>query len=400
MNSSNNTPFTLRPYQQQAVDAALYAFQSHNCNGLMVLPTGGGKSVIISELAYRLNEAILVFCPSKELVQQDYDKMMAYGITDCGIYSTSVGFKDIRKITFATIGSVMNHLREFERFRYIVVDEAHICNAKSGQYKDFLAARSDRQVIGLTATPYRLTSSQDWGCTLKFLTRTRPRIFDKVIYYCQIQDLLKQGYLAQLQYFDLTSIDLARVRSNSTGMDFDDQSLIREFERSGFYDRLAYTTLRVLHPKNGRPRNGVLVFTRFTKEADALAATLQGAGVAAASVSAKTPAKEREHIVNGFKSGEIKVVINVGVLNCGFDHPALDTIIFARPTKSLAVWYQAVGRAIRPYKGKDGWIIDMGGNYQRFGRVEDLTVSLERPNSQLWCISSCGRQLTNKPFFD
>lgn len=395
----NTAPFVLRPYQQKAVDAALNAFQAHNCNGLIIAPTGCGKSVIISELAYRLNEHILVFCPSKELVQQDYDKMMAYGVTDCGIYSASVGCKDIRKITFATIGSVMNHLRDFRFFRYIIIDECHLANAKAGQYKDFLAARADRQVIGLTATPYRLTSSLDFGCTLKFLTRTRPRIFDKVIYYCQIQDLLNQGYLAQLNYFDLTSIDLSRISSNSTGMDYDDQSLIREFERSGFYDRLAYTTLRVLHPKDGHPRHGILVFTRFTKEADTLTATLSGAGVAAASVSAKTPKKERQRIVNAFKTGEIKVVANVGIMTTGFDYPALDTVILARPTKSLAVYYQCVGRIIRPCAGKNGWVIDLAGNYQRFGRVEDLTVSLERPDSQLWCIASRGHQLTNKPFF-
>lgn len=365
----------------------------------MVLPTGSGKSVIISELAYRLNEPILVFCPSKELVQQDYDKMMTYGVSDCGIYSASVGLKEIRKITFATIGSVMNHLHDFDHFRYVVVDESHLVNAKAGQYKEFLTVRKDRQVVGLTATPYRLTSSLDFGCTLKFLTRTRPRVFDRLIYFCQIQDLLKQGYLAKLKYFDLTNIDLTRVHSNSTGMDYDDNSLTQEFERSGFYDRLTQTTLRVLHPKNGRPRNGILVFTRFTKEADALVATLKGAGIDAESVSAQTPPKERKRIVDGFKTGEIKVVANVGIMTTGIDYPALDTVILARPTKSLAVYYQCIGRIIRPYKGKDGWVIDLAGNCQRFGKVEDLTISLERPNSQLWCIASNGRQLTNKPFF-
>lgn len=391
--------YTLRPYQRHAADAALKAFRSKkNVNGLLVLPTGAGKSLVVSEIAYQLKEPILVFCPSKELVIQDYEKMCSYGVLDCGVFSASAGSKNINKITFATIGSVMNHLHDFDHFKYIMIDEAHCCNAKGGQYEQFIHARSDRQVIGLTATPYRLWKGFEGTSMLKFLTRTRPRIFEKVLYYCQISELLAKGYLADLKYYDLTSIDLSRVSSNSTGADYDDKSLTEEYERSGFYDKLTTTTLRVLHPKDHIPRKGVLVFTRFTKEAAELVQKLKLKGVKAAIVSAQTPKAEREQIVNDFKAMKIQVVANVGVLSTGFDHPALDTIILARPTKSLALYYQMVGRAIRPYKGKDGWIIDLGGSYKQFGKVQDLKIGLEKPNSQLWAVFSNGRQLTNKMF--
>ena len=79
--------------------------------------------------------------------------------------------------------------------------------------------------------------------------------------------------------------------------------------------------------------------------------------------------------------------------NCGFDHPALDTIILARPTMSLALYYQMVGRAIRPYPGKDGWVIDLCGSVAKFGKVEDLWLDHDERGG--WIITSNGKQLTN-----
>lgn len=391
--------YVLRPYQRDAAEAALKAFRGKkNRNGILVLPTGAGKSLVVSEIAYKLNEPILVFCPSKELVIQDYEKMCSYGVWDCGVYSASVGVKNINKITFATIGSVMNHLHDFDHFKYIMVDECHAVNSKGGQYEEFIHARADRQVVGLTATPYRLGKGLGGTSMLKFLTRTRPRIFEDVLYYCQISELLNKGYLADLRYFDLTSIDLSRVRSNSTGADYDEKSLTLEYERSGFYDKLTTTTLRVLKPKSGIPRNGVLVFTRFTKEAEQLCEKLRYKGINAECVSAQTPKDERDRIIKELKEGKIKVVANVGVLSTGFDYPALDTVILARPTKSLALYYQMIGRAIRPFKGKDGWVIDLGGSYKQFGKVQDLRMGLEKEGTQRWAIFSKGSQLTNKSF--
>ena len=91
--------------------------------------------------------------------------------------------------------------------------------------------------------------------------------------------------------------------------------------------------------------------------------------------------KDREKVLSDFRAGRINVVANVGVLTTGFDYPELDTIVIARPTMSLSLWYQMVGRAIRPYPGKLGWIVDLGGNYGRFGRVEDLEM---KPAPDCW----------------
>ena len=340
---------------------------------------------------------MLVFQPSKEILEQNFAKLQSYGVFDCGIYSASVGYKDINRITFATIGSVMNHMHDFAHFKNVMIDECHYVNSKAGQYKEFIEAE-DRRVVGLTATPYRLGKGFNGLSMLKFLTRTRPRIFDSVLYYCQISDLLAKGYLAELRYFDCTQLDMSQVKTNSTGADYDEESLKLEYERSGFYDQLTSTTIRVLKPKNKIPRKGVLVFTRFIDEAEKLTNKLSSLGIKSAIVTGTTPKIERESILKEFTSGKIKVVANVGTLTTGFDYPALDTVILARPTKSLSLYYQMVGRAIRPFKGKDGWIIDLGGNYKRFGDVSHLKIDLELPGSTRWCIKSQGKQLTNVMF--
>lgn len=389
--------YVLRPYQKQASDAAVEAFTSkRESNGLLILPTGAGKSLVIADIAHRLDGPLLILQPSKEILEQNFAKLQSYGCWDCDVYSASVGRKNINRITFATIGSVMNHMDDFAHFRNVMIDECHGVNSKGGMYEEFLHA-VPRKVVGLTATPYRLGKGSDGMSMLKFLTRTRPRIFDRVLYCCQISELLAKGYLAQLSYYDLTAINLEMVKSNSTGADYDEKSLKEEYERSGFYDKLTTTTLRVLKPKSGIPRKGVLVFTRFTEEADNLVEKLMVKGIRAGIVTGETPKRERENMLEDFKSGKIQVIANVGVLTTGFDYPELDTIILGRPTKSLALYYQMVGRAIRPHQGKDGWVIDLGGTYRRFGAVADLRIDCP-PGSSKWAVYSRGRQLTNVSF--
>ena len=395
--------YTLRDYQQQSSDAAVRFFSDPNSskhNGIIILPTGAGKSLVIADIASKIDEPLLVLQPSKEILEQNHAKLMSYGVWDCSIYSASLNRKEINRITFATIGSVMAHLDDFSVFHKILIDECHLVNPRGGQYKEFIEAVEGRQVIGLTATPYRLGQTIDpktigspfpkYGSILKFLTRTRPRVFDSVLYYCQVKTLLERGYLARLRYFDMNRIDMDNVKLNSTGADYDDKSLFKEFERVSFYEYTLSIINRVLHPKDGKRRNGILVFCRFVEDAERLADELCGFCEV---VSGATPKKEREAILERFKSGETEVVANVGVLSTGFDFPALDTIILARPTMSLALFYQMVGRAIRPYPGKDGWVIDLCGSVSKFGKVEDLWLDHDERGG--WIITSNGKQLTN-----
>ena len=385
----------LRDYQKAASDKAVAFFKDKNkkSNGVMVLPTGAGKSIVIADIAHRLNDYVLIFCPSREIVEQNFKKLCSYGILDCSIYSASFNSKEISRITFATIGSVKSHPELFAHFKNIIVDECHLVNPIEGMYKDFFDAVKCK-VLGLTATPYRLSSSRDFGSMLKFITRTKPHVFSKVIYHVQVSTLLDMGYLSKVNYYPMnpTGWNELNLKINTTGADYTDKSVQKEYERIDFYSYIVHIVQRLMNPKAGGKRKGILVFTRFLKEAERLTMSIPGCVI----VSGDTPKKERERILEMFKVGEIPVVANVGVLTTGFDYPELDTVVMARPTMSLAMYYQIVGRCIRPYKGKTAWFVDLCGNINRFGEVSDL--HLKDTGNGKWAVFSKGRQLTNVRF--
>lgn len=383
--SERKIHYTLRPYQEEAVKKAVdFLKGTANYNAIEVLPTGSGKSLIIANIVKELGEPTLVFQPSKEILEQNHAKLLSYGY-QAGIYSASVGKKHISDITFATIGSVINKIDLFKQFKYVIVDECHFVNSKGGMYSTFLKQLEGSRVLGLTATPYRLVTDGYGGSILKFLTRTRPRVFQEVIYYVQNGQLFRDGYLAKLEYMSAHQFDRSKLKMNSTGADFDDWSVRRYYEATNFRDHVVLAVNGVMEA-----RRNALVFTRFVEESEYLVQRVPNAAI----VTAETPKKEREQILSGFKSGRIKVVCNVGVLTTGFDYPALETIVLARPTMSLALYYQMIGRGIRPHPAKESTaIIDMCGNTSLFGKVEDLQIVDGKKGK--WFIESKGKQLTN-----
>lgn len=376
--------YTLRPYQAEAVEAAVRFFRGPGKkNAIEVLPTGSGKSLVIANIAQRLGAPVLIFQPTKEILEQNYSKMLSYGYSP-GIYSASKNRRQVAQITFATIGSVTGKQDLFKDFPYIIVDECHFVNAKGGMYHSFISNHGGK-VLGLTATPYRLATDGFGGSILKFLTRTRPRVFHDVIYYVQNKDLLDAGYLAKLEYYPVNGFDRSVLKLNTTGADYTDQSVKDYYRNTDFVSRVVDVVNRVM-----QHRRNSLVFTRFIEEAEAVTKRIPGAAL----VTSETPPKEREGIINGWKAGDIKTACNVGVLTTGIDYPELETVILARPTMSLALYYQMIGRGIRPHPDKQSaWIVDMCGNMDLFGKVEDLI--LHPGTNGKWTINSNGRQLTN-----
>lgn len=381
--------YQLRDYQQQASDAAVSFFQRNDKkNGIIVLPTGAGKSLVIADIAARLDAPVLIFQPSKEILEQNYEKLCSYGVFHVGIFSASFNRKEVQKITFATIGSVKNCKDYFRRFRYVIIDECHYVNAEAGMYKDFIETIQCK-VLGLTATPYRLYSNRFYGSMLRFITRTNPRIFNDVLYHVDVKTLLNRGYLANMNYYQLNVVDTSRLKVNSTGADYTDASVRRYYREIKFNDTLENIIQRLLVAG----RTSILVFTRFIEEAEYVA---RSCGASAAVVSSDTSKADREAILRLFKQKKISVVANVGVLTTGFDFPELSTVVLARPTMSLALYYQMCGRAIRPYKDKVSWVVDLCGNYKRFGRVDELMMRQTKPG--IWAVFSGYRQLTNVYF--
>ena len=364
------------------------------CDGQFLVHHNSGKSVIIADIAANLHDKVIVFSPTKEILEQNYKKYCSYGYDNASIYSASFKLKVVSDVTFATIGSVKGHPELFSDFKYIICDECHLIKPDDGMYKTFFQ-QVRCKVLGLTATPYRLASYQDYGSILKFLTRTKDKIFKEMIYYVQVEDMVNNGYLAKPCYYRCKppSWNEGNLKLNTTCRDYTDKSVQQEYERVDLYGWLVSVVRRLLHPKRGGERKGILVFTKFVKEAQMLANTIPRCEM----VCGDTPMKERDAIIERFKSGKTKVLVNSQVLVVGFDYPALDTVVMARPTRSLAQYYQILGRVLRPYDGKTPWFVDICGTYDMFGAVENLKI-VDQNGKGKWVIMSGQKQLTNRFF--
>jgi len=379
--------FQLRPYQQESVSAGINYFNSKtNKNAILILPTGSGKSIVIANLVAPLKGKTIILQPSKEILEQNFAKYVSYGYC-ASIYSASVGQKKIDRVTFCTIGSIINKKHLFEGLENIIIDECHLVNAKGGQYEDFINSFPKAKVLGLTATPYRL-SNDSYGAQLKFITRTRPKLFHSVLYYIQNDVLFNAGFLSKLEYYSFDVVDRSKLQLNSSGTDFSAQSLSRYYKTIDMPSIIVTYALRILAKKPN-----ILIFCALINEAQIVTKRIPGAVL----LTGETKKEDRERILIQFKKGIIKCLVNVGVLTTGFDYPELEAVLIARSTMSLALYYQIVGRAMRiaPNK-KSAWIVDLGGNINFFGKIESMKITQNEKG--LFSIWNNGRQLTNVPF--
>jgi DNA repair protein RadD len=379
--------YQLRQYQQEAVDAGVdFLLSERKRNGLIVLPCGSGKSLVIANIAQQLDGPCLVFQPGREILQQNLAKFKSYGYNPA-VFSASMGRRNIGDITLATIGSVKNRAHLFEDFPYVLVDECSLVDPKKGMYRDFFKALGNVKICGFDATPFRLSTSS-FGTILKFLTRTRPRVFDELIYYAQNSDLYDEGFLMKPEYHEVKGFNRHALRANSTGADYTDKSVQMHFDEINFKDKVVKVVDRLM--ANGR--KNCLVFTRFVEEAEYVA-NRTGAAI----VTADTPTAERQAILEEFKRGNIRVAVNVGVLGVGFDFPELETVVLARPTMSLRIFVQQVGRCVRTAPGKEStWVVDMVSLVPQFGKIENLTL-VDGGNGK-WYYADGDRPLTNVYF--
>jgi DNA repair protein RadD len=378
--------FQLRPYQADSTRLGVEYLQGKsNDNAVIVLPTGAGKSIVIANLVAPLEGKTIILQPSKEILEQNYEKYSKYG--KASIYSASAGEKIIGRVTFCTIGSIINKKHLFAGLKNILIDECHLVNSEGGMYQEFINHFPQANVLGLTATPYRLSQTSE-GPQLTFLTRSAPRIFNRILYYVQNNTLFDAGFLAKLEYYSFDVIDRSKLELNSSGTDFTTASLSRYYKSIDMPSRIVKYAFHILSKKPN-----LLIFCALINEAKEVVKRIPGAVL----LTSDTKKDERERILSRFKKGIIKCVVNVGVLTTGFDYPELEAVMMARSTMSLSLFYQIVGRAMRIHPNKsNAWVVDLGGNLNQFGKIE--TMKIEVDNEGRFAIWNNGRQLTNIPF--
>lgn len=377
----------LRPYQEKAVDAALKAITTGKKNGLLVLPTGTGKSLVIAEIVRQSGKKTIVLQPTKEILEQNLEKLKMAGLTDIGVFSASMNKKTIGTTTIATIGTIIKHQEAFKNFELIIIDEAHLVNSKEGQYDEFINGLG-LPVIGLTATPFRMKyyinsfGNNEPVVESRFLTRTRPRIFETILHISQVPEMFEQGFLCPVNYNYQNDYDSRKIRSNSTGQGYDENALKRYNDSKNIVQKIVDEII-LSESKH------VLIFTHFREESEQVMSILAGYKIHCAEVSGQTKKADRERILDDFKAGNIRCVVNVGVLTVGFDFPELDHIIIGRPTKSLSLFYQISGRGLRPAPGKGACkITDLCDNIKRFGEINSFIIEDISSGKELWRLKS------------
>lgn len=371
------TPFVLRDYQKECVDKIIWDLNQEG-NSLCVVATGGGKSLIIAEAVRAYGKPTLILQPTKEILEQNYEKLLRYvPASEIGIYSASMGTKEVGRYTLATIQSIYKDPEYFSHFGLVIIDEAHGFNPKSmsGMFMKFLKKIGNPKVIGFTATPYRLDSMYiDWGkpearivTTIKLINRLKGFFWSRILVNVTMEDLIAKGYLCAPLYIDASVIDQRDVPLNKSRSEFDITVFDRMMESRE--DKLAKAiAYGEEHSKS------VLCFCSSVYQATKMAERTPGAEV----VTGKTPKKERDRIIDGFKDHSIKTVFNVGVLTTGFDHPSLDCIVLMRPTRSIMLYVQMIGRGVRIAEGKTACkVIDLTSTVKNMGRVETIKIHKE-----------------------
>lgn len=358
-------------------------------NKIIVLPTAAGKSLVIANIAKELNAPVLCLQPTKELLEQNYNKFISYS-NKASIYSASMKIKEIGEVTYATIGSIYKKPELFKDFKYIIVDECHLINPRRGteelkgsMYQEFFE-NFNIKILGLTATPYRLKAYAN-QC---LLTRMRPKLFHDFLYIYQISSMVEENYWAPLTYI-LNPFDRTNLVINSNGTNYTDKSITEVISSQSIIDKIIIQAKKL--KRQGRKK--VLIFAPNISSSNLIAEKL-----GLDSVSSKTSTVDRETYINDFKCGKTWGIINVNVLSVGFDEQRIDAIIDGQPTLSLAKYYQRIGRGVRidlsdsPVK-KDCIVVDLVGNFDMFGRVEDLEI---KQIAGKWCIVSVDTILTNR----
>lgn len=336
--------YSLRPYQQEALDAMMRFYNKGVNRQLVVLPTGAGKTVIFSHLPV-INKNLtpmLVLAHRTELLDQAKSKIEASNphlSVEIEQADRKAGHVDVVVASVATLGRnntprIMAYPQNY--FKTIVIDEAH--HAAAPSYRRIVDYFNFDYILGVTATPQRSDS-------VRLID-----IFQEIVYYKTIKDLIEDGWLARLVGYRITTdTDLTEVGINDG--DFV-QSQLEDAVNNPKRNALILSSYKEICKERK-----TVIFAAGVQHANDLALFFKEASVDCEVILGTTPREERQSIFQAFSSGSIKVLINVGVLTEGFDEPTIQAIILARPTRSNLLYTQIVGRGTRIHESKNNCII-------------------------------------------
>jgi superfamily II DNA or RNA helicase len=325
----------LRDYQRAALDE-LYAWMRENDgHPCVVIPTGGGKSVIIAELCREAvtgwpETRILMLTHVKELIEQNAAKMLAmWPNAPLGIYSAGLRRKELGEpITFGGIQSLRGRADELGHVDLCIIDECHLVGHKDeGGYRDLLSELSrinpHLRIIGFTATPWRLGHG---------LITEKPAIFDGLLESVSIEELIHRGFLAPLRS-KVTELEYDLTKVAKRGGEYVEGDLANAVDTVDQNNRVADEIIA-----RAGDRRAWLLFCTGVDHARHMSEALSSNGIRSACVTGDTPPGERRQILDGFRSGHIRAVTNANVLTTGFDYPDIDLIAMLRPTLSPVLY--------------------------------------------------------------
>lgn len=365
--------YSLRPYQQDAVNAVYEHLRSRDDNPCVVIPTAGGKTPVMAAMCRdavtQWGGRVLILAHVKELLKQAVDKLclMAPDLRDkVGIYSAGLKSRDTEhSIIVAGIQSVYLRATELGRFDLILVDEAHMLPPDGeGRYRTFLTdaqiVNPNVRVVGLTATPYRMTTG---------MICADENLLNHVCYEVGVRELIVQNYLCSLKTkAGRKKVDTSELHirggefvAGEVAALMDENSLVC----AACSEIVEYTA----------ERSSVLIFAAGVQHALHVQNVLGEMGHECGFVCGDTLPFERDETLRKFQDRELKYLVNVNVLTTGFDAPNIDCVALLRPTNSPGLYYQMVGRGFRLDPKKENCLIlDFGGNIMRHGPVDALEI--------------------------
>lgn len=373
------------------------------CDGQLFVHHNSGKSLIIGGIAKGIGKPLLVIQPNRELTLQNYERSASLGLSPT-IFSASCNSKNLSPLTYATLKSVKKVIDELKSYgiKHVIVDEADmgipmVSADNPSEWQIFQEAMGFKKVLGLTASPVKMQHYSPMTgepySQLNMLNRIQGKTFSKILHVLQNKDIIQKGFWAPLKY-EKWSFDSSSLIVNSVGSEFTDDSIKKYVTDHKINNLIASRVIRL-----AEDHKSILVFMDSVDSCKVLCDYLnEKRGINSVVVDAKMPIKARKNAVDGFKSGRIKVALCYATLGVGFDYPALECIIYGRPTFSARTYYQAVGRLVRKdpeNPGKIGLVVDCCGNYDRFGPIEDL--SIEEFGGYGWGMFSGDRLLTGVP---